>query len=344
MDPDGPLLYIIFFALVIMSGFFSMSETAFAYCNRIKLKVKADDGNKSAKLALNIVENFDNSLITILIGNNIVNILSSTIATVIGIFLFKENGTLVATVFTTVVVLLFGEIIPKNIATVWSDRIALITCYPIYFLKIILFPLSIVYMGFLKLLNKIFKTDKKDPVITEDEFTDIIESIEEEGLIEEEESDIIQSAVDFGDITIKEIYTKLENVVAIDINSSKDQITQTLLEENYSRIPVYSSKPDNIIGILHVRTYLKQVMTKKDYSIKKTLIKPFFVNVDSKIDDVFEEFRKKKMHIAIVVDNNKKVIGMVTMEDVLEELVGEIDEVEKDVFELDDKDGDLSWL
>lgn len=344
MDPDGPLLYIIFFALVIMSGFFSMSETAFAYCNRIKLKVKADDGNKSAKLALNIVENFDNSLITILIGNNIVNILSSTIATVIGIFLFKENGTLVATVFTTVVVLLFGEIIPKNIATVWSDRIALITCYPIYFFKIILFPLSIVYMGFLKLLNKIFKTDKKDPVITEDEFTDIIESIEEEGLIEEEESDIIQSAVDFGDITIKEIYTKLENVVAIDINSSKDQITQTLLEENYSRIPVYSSKPDNIIGILHVRTYLKQVMTKKDYSIKKSLIKPFFVNVDSKIDDVFEEFRKKKMHIAIVVDNNKKVIGMVTMEDVLEELVGEIDEVEKDVFELDDKDGDLSWL
>lgn len=342
MDPDGPLLYIIFFALVIMSGFFSMSETAFAYCNRIKLKVKADDGNKSAKLALNIVENFDNSLITILIGNNIVNILSSTIATVIGIFLFKENGTLVATVFTTVVVLLFGEIIPKNIATVWSDRIALITCYPIYFFKIILFPLSIVYMGFLKLLNKIFKTDKKDPVITEDEFTDIIESIEEEGLIEEEESDIIQSAVDFGDITIKEIYTKLENVVAIDINSSKDQITQTLLEENYSRIPVYSSKPDNIIGILHVRTYLKQVMTKKDYSIKKSLIKPFFVNVDSKIDDVFEEFRKKKMHIAIVVDNNKKVIGMVTMEDVLEELVGEIDEVEKDVFELDDKDGDLS--
>ncbi len=342
MDPDGPLLYIIFFALVIMSGFFSMSETAFAYCNRIKLKVKADDGNKSAKLALNIVENFDNSLITILIGNNIINILSSTIATVIGIFLFKENGTLVATVFTTVVVLLFGEIIPKNIATVWSDKIALITCYPIYFFKIILFPLSIVYMGFLKLLNKIFKTDKKDPVITEDEFTDIIESIEEEGLIEEEESDIIQSAVDFGDITIKEIYTKLENVVAIDINSSKDQITQTLLEENYSRIPVYSSKPDNIIGILHVRTYLKQVMTKKDYSIKKTLIKPFFVNVDSKIDDVFEEFRKKKMHIAIVVDNNKKVIGMVTMEDVLEELVGEIDEVEKDVFELDGKDGDLS--
>ncbi len=340
MDPDGPLLYIVFFVLVLFSAFFSASETAFTKCNRIKLKVKADDGSKSAKLVLKIVDNFDNSLVTILIGNNIVNILASTIATIVGIYLFHENGSLFATIFTTVIVLIFGEIIPKNIATVWADKLSMICSYPIYALKFLLFPLSIIYSGIIKILNKIFKVNKKEPVMTEDEFTDIIESIEEEGLIEEEESEIIQSAVDFGDITVKEIYTKKENMVMLDIkNSSHDAIVKFLLEENFSRIPVYSATPDNIIGILHVRTYLKQIMVNKDYSLRKTLVKPYFVSLDMKIDDVFEEFRKKKTHIAIVVDSSKKTIGMITMEDVLEELVGEIGELEDN---LENKGGDLT--
>ena len=328
MDPDGPLLYILFFILLFLSAFFSACET-FSTCNQIKLSVKADNHNKSAKLALKLIDKFDNSLITILIGNNVVNILASTIATVIGIVLFKGNsalGTLVATIFTTIVVLIFGEIIPKNIASVWSDKVAMICAYPIFVMKIILFPISIIYTGLIKLLDKIFKVNKKEPIITEDEFSDIIDSIEEEGLIEEEESDIIQSAVDFGDIRVKEIYTKKENMTLLDIKTSPKDIIHFLLESDYSRIPVYSNNENHIIGILHVRNYLKQVMINHDYTLRKVLVRPYFVNLETKIDDVFEEFRKKKTHIAIVSDDKKNAIGMLTMDDVLEELVGEMED------------------
>lgn len=344
MDPDGPLLYILFFLLLFLSAFFSASETAFSSCNQIKLRVKADNKSKSAKLALKLIDKFDNSLITILIGNNVVNILASTIATVIGIFLFKGNtslGTLMATIFTTIVVLIFGEIIPKNIASVWADRMAMLCAYPIFAMKILLFPISIIYTGLLKLLDKILKVDKKEPLITEDEFSDIIDSIEEEGLIEEEESDIIQSAVDFGDITVKEIYTKKENMVMLDIKTNPKDIINFLLEIDYSRIPVYSHNENHIIGILHVRRYLKQVMTYNDYSLRKNLVRPYFVSLDMKIDDVFEEFRKKKTHIAIVSDKNKNAIGMLTMDDVLEELVGEMGDYTTIIPK---KSGDSKWL
>lgn len=326
MDPEGIILFIV---LVFLSAFFSGSETSFSCANKIRIKIKADDGNKTAKLVLKVLNNFDKSIITILIGNNIVNTAASALATVLVVSqLGNTYGPLVATIATTILVFIFGELLPKSISKVNADRFVGFLSYPLYFLMIIFTPISLLYSGLLKLVNKIFKSKEKedDNNITEDDFTNIIEHIEEEGLLEEDESDIIQSAVDFGEIKVKEIMTPKDDMVALNIDTfNKDNIIKFLMEEKFSRIPVYSKNIDNIIGILHVRSYLKEILLHKNFSISRVLIKPYFVTLEMNIDDVFEELRKGKTHIAIVIDNNKTV-GMITMEDILEKLVGDIDE------------------
>lgn len=324
MDPEG---FILFILLIFLSAFFSGCETAFSYANKIRLKVKADDGKKSAKLVMKILNRFDTSIITILIGNNIVNTAASAIATVFVVAKLNQNiGPLVATIATTLIVFFFGELLPKSISKVNADFLVQIYAYPLYLLIIVFTPISFLYNLLLKGINKLFKNKEEEKDITEDDFTNIIEHIEEEGLIEEDESDIIQSALDFGDIKVKEIITKKENMVALDIHSiNKKTIIPFLMEEKFSRIPVYSKTIDNIIGILHVKTYLKEILLHHNYSIHRILIKPYYVTMDMHIDDIFEELRKGKTHIAIVVDKNK-TIGMITMEDILEKLVGDIDE------------------
>lgn len=324
MDPEGLILFVV---LVFLSAFFSGCETAFSYANKIRIKIKADDGNKTAKLVLKILNKFDSSIITILIGNNIVNTAASTIATVFVVSKLGDTiGPIIATLVTTIIVFLFGELTPKSFSKANADKLVNFYAYPLYALIIIFSPLSFLYSLILKLINKIFKNKEDDSSITEDDFSNIIEHIEEEGLLEEDESDIIQSALDFGDIKVKEIITKKEDMVAINIDKiNKKTIISFLMEEKFSRIPVYSGTIDNIIGILHVRTYLKEILLHNNYSISRVLIKPYFVTADMNIDDIFEELRKGKTHIAIVVDKNK-TIGMITMEDILEKLVGEIDE------------------
>lgn len=325
--PDPSRVFFII-ALVLLSAFFSMTESALSYCNQIKLKVKAEGGSKSARLVLNVLDKYDKYMVTILICNNIVNILISVLATIICVDLFASYGVLVATIGSTLFVFLFGEMIPKAIGKSRPDGISQISVYPIKGLSIILTPISLIFQGMINLFKRVFKANKKEPLMSEDDFQDVIESIEEQGQIEAEESEIIQSAVEFADMKVKEVMRSKEEMIALDINNqwSKEQLIDYLVDNNYSRFPVYRGNLDHIVGILHARTALKSIMLNTYNGIEKQLVKPLFVKPNMHLDTIFEEFKKKKTHIAIVVDKEQHTLGMVTMEDVLEELVGDIDE------------------
>ena len=313
--------------LIFVAAFFSMSETAFSTCNKVRLKIKAEDGNRHAKNAMKVIDNYDKSLITILIGHNIVNFVASAIATLVAVSFIENEGvaSVVSTIIMTLLVLFFGEVLPKNIAKVNADKSCLILAYPIRFLMIILYPVSMIFYGITVLIMKIFAKKEKEPEMTEDDLQNIVESIEEEGIIDEEESDLIQSAIEFDSIVVKEIFTPRKQMFAINIREDRDEIIKTLVEGNvnFSRIPVYDGSIDNIVGILHLRKFLREYMLDNDVDIKSLLIDPYFVKPNIKLDDMFDGFSSHKTHIAIVLNNNERVVGMVTMDDVLEELVGE---------------------
>ena len=318
---------ILIILLIFIAAFFSMAETAFSTCNKVRLKIKAEDGNRHAKLAMKVIDNYDKSLVTILIGHNVVNFVASAIATLVFVSFIANEGvaSVVSTVIMTILVLLFGEIIPKNIAKANADKACLILAYPVRFLMIILYPVSIIFYGITLLIMKIFNKKEEEPEMTEDDLQNIVEAIEEEGVIDEEESDLIQSAIEFDSIIVKEIFTPRRNMYAINIREDRDEIIKTLIEGNvkFSRIPVYDGSIDNIIGILHLRRFLKEYMLDKEIDIKSLLIEPYFVKPNIKLDDMLDGFAQHKTHIAIVMNNNDRVVGMVTMDDVLEELVGE---------------------
>lgn len=328
IDPDGPLVYIIIILLLFLSAFFASSEAALSSCNRHRLKVKKDDGNKIASLTLQILEKFDSTIITILICTNIVHILSSVIATLLFVSLLGDAGSIVSTISITVLVFFFGEILPKNIAKANSDKMAMIVAIPIWFFYIVLWPLNKFFSFFVFLARKIFKAKEDDEEdFTEDDFQDVVEQIEEEGIIDNEESDIIQNAVDFGDIPVKDVLTKREDIIALDINKcSNEYVRKFILEHSYSRFPVYDKDIDHIVGILHVRTYLRKLFENKKTTVRQILTTPYYVNSQISLDDIFEGFKEHKTHIAIVLNGNGKTQGMVTMKDVLEELVSDIDE------------------
>ncbi|MEG1710231.1 MAG: hemolysin family protein [Clostridia bacterium] len=330
LDPDGPrwYLYIVFLVLVLAGGFFAFSETAYSYCNHFRLKMWADDGNKKAKVALKITSKFDKALTTIMIGNNIFHILASVLGSVIAIKLIKSEsiGSLVATIVTTLLVFIFAETLPKNIAKANSDKAALILAYPVYALMWLLTPISIIFQGMIWAAKKSFKKSDDEDKFTEDDFSDVIDSVEKEGVLDSEQSDIIQAAVDFGDIAVKDVLTPRDKIVAIDIKTPQEQLKKFLSEVSYSRLPVYDKNIDNIVGILHIRRYMKLLAMSGKHNIKEALTPTYCVLQSITLNDMFEGFKRNKTHMAIVTDSNKKTIGMVTMEDVLEELVVGINE------------------
>ena len=326
MSPDGSTIYIVIFTLVILSGFFSMSETAFNSCNIIRLRVKANDGNKGAKIVCKLNDDSSKTLITILVGNNIVNYFVSVLAaTVFGYFLsYADNITdIIATVITTAVVYIFGETLPKSFARANADNVAMFSGYIIYIVSIFLWPITIIFRGINKLIEVIFKM-KEEPLMTEDDFTNVIEEIEEQGIIEENESDIIQAALEFDDTPAKDVLTPRDKIFALDIKKLNHENLRDILNTvSYSRIPVYNGSIDNIIGILHVRKYLKDYLTNKEIQIESCLMKPYFVSNNYTLEMIFDGFKKNKTHVAIVCNNLNQTIGLVTMDDVLEELIGE---------------------
>ncbi|MCH5179872.1 MAG: HlyC/CorC family transporter [Erysipelotrichales bacterium] len=330
--PDGPWPYIIIVLLLIFGSFFAASETAFSSCNRVKLRVLADDGNKLAARAEKIAESFDKYLVAILIGTNIVSVLTSMLATNIFIKLISNDNTasIVATIVTTIIVYIFVESVPKCIARANANKFALFSARILYIFYIITYPIGLIFVGLNKLFEIIFRV-KETPEITEDDFTNVIEDIEDKGIIEEEESDIIQSALDFGETKVREVLTPLEKMFAIDIDKiNHESLNEIIINTSYTRIPVYRKNINNIIGILHVKQYLSSYLNNKKTSIRGLLSKPYIVTGQITMDKLFEGFKKHKTHIAIVRNKNHETIGMVTMEDLLEELVGDVAESNND--------------
>ena len=316
--------------LILLSGFFSCIETAFSSANTIRLKALADNGSRRAKHALWVCDRFDRSLTAILIGNNVVNLLCSSLATILCLGLFQSYGAAIATGATTLLVLTFGEVIPKCLGREMSDGIVLHTALILKVMTYILMPLILFFTGIKSLFMKLAHIKKTSPSVTEDELKYIIESIEEEGILEEQESELVQSALEFDEKTAQEILTPRVDVTAIDIADDPEKIHELIIRERYSRIPVYEDGIDNIIGILHTRDYLEKYIDGKA-ELRSLLTPAHFIYKSLKLSDILNDFRLNKLHIAIVTDEYGGMLGIVTMEDLLEEIVGEIWDEDEDV-------------
>lgn len=329
--------------LILLSGFFSCVETAFSFANTIRLKSLTDNGNRRAKHALWVCDNFDRALTAILIGNNIVNLGCSSLATILCLNLFENYGAAIATGGTTFLVLTFGEVIPKCIGKEKSDGIVLHTGLLLRSLTYILTPFVYLFIGIKSLVMNIGHIKKNSPSVTEDELKYIIETIEEEGILEEQESELVQSALEFDEKTAQEILTPRVDVTVIDIDDSKEEIHDLIIRERYSRIPVYEGEIDNIIGILHTRDYLEKVIDG-EADVRSLLCPAHFIYKNQKLSDILNDFRENKLHIAIVTDEYGGFLGIVTMEDLLEEIVGDIWDEDEDVQHTCTKMGENKYL
>ncbi len=326
-------MYVLLIFLVACSAFFSGSETALSSFNRIRMRNRAESGDKGAALALKIADDYDKTISTILIGNNIVNMASSSIGTIMAIALVGQQfGPTISTIVMTLLVLIFGEILPKSFAKEHAEAIAIRVAGIIDLLRKLFTPL----VWFFVQLKKLFfgkKAAADQPSVTEDELKTIIDTVEEEGVLDSQETDIIQSVIEFDDITVQEILVPRVDMLAVDVNDPVDQIIDTVLANSYTRIPVYENDIDHIIGMLHTRDLFKCLAQNKPVDVRALCRDIPFVYRTKRINDLLAELRRKKQHMAIVTDDYGGTLGLVTMEDVLEELVGEIfdetDEVEE---------------
>ncbi len=310
---------ILIIVLVTLSAIFSGSEMAFSSVSKIRLKNYAAQGNKRAEKALKIANSFDDALTTILIGNNIVNILSTSISTVLFTELLGEGGVGVATAVMTVVVLIFGEITPKSYAKSHAESIALMMANPLWILIKLMTPIVFLF----KILQNAMKPKTEQPTVTEDELKYMIEEIEEQGVLEEQESDLVKSALEFDEITVDEILIPRVNVVAVEKNEEFEKIQEIFLSEMYSRLPVYDKSVDNIIGIITNKNFFRLV-TEGKTDISEIIQDVIRISELKLISEALKEMQKNKMHMAVILDQYGGTKGIITLEDIIEELVGEI--------------------
>ena len=322
MDSHSITLIVVIAFLILMSAYFSATETAFSSLNRIRLKNLANSNNKRAKLALSLSENYDMLLSTILIGNNIVNIVSASLGTVVFVKHFHNAGVTISTIVMTVLVLIFGEISPKSLAKERPESFAMFSAPIIRFLVFLFTPLNFFFMKWKILLSKVFKVND-DRRITEDELLTIVDEAQNEGGIDEQEGELIRSAIEFNDLDVNDVLTPRVDVVAVDVTYSNDQIDGLFTESGYSRMPVYENSIDNIVGVLHEKnfnTYLKSGGESIRHIIKPVI----FTTPTMKISKLLKLLQKTKCHMAVITDEYGGTVGIVTLEDILEELVGEI--------------------
>ena len=318
------IMGVVIFLLVLLSALFSSLETAFSFVNKIRIQQSAEDGNKRAKNAQYIIEHFDNALTAILICNNAVNLGCSSIATVLCLNLFGDVGSAIATGATTLLVLTFGEVIPKCLAKENCDSFSLSTAGFLKGLTILLSPLVFVFIKLKSFALKLSGGRNDAPSVTENELKYIVESIEEEGVLEESESEMVRSALDFDETTAEEILTPRVDVVFINIEDSPEKIKESIIENRYSRIPVFENTTDNIVGILHTRDYLEALADGTVPNLRELLQTPYFIFKTQQLSKILSHFKRTKVHLAIVTDEYGGTLGIVTMEDLLEEIVGEI--------------------
>lgn len=347
------LRYILIVVCILLSAAFSGSEIAFMQLNETKLKHEAEEkGSRLAKLALRFRERFDSGLIAILIGNNLVNIGSSSIAAALAISLMGEKGAWVATAIMTVLIITFGEILPKIFASERAEGVAKVMSLPLTAIWLVLFPLIWLLERFLKLLSGIWKEKESDDAVTEDDMETILDTVEDEGVVDEDTADLLQSAFDFDEVLAYEIITPRVDLVAIDIEDSREKQMKIAFASPFTRIPVYRDTPDHIVGILHLNHLYKAMVEDPDVPIQSLLMPVVYVHKTTPLPDVLDTMRRKKSHMVVVTDEYGGTMGILTMEDVLEQLVGEIwdetDKIEEEFVEIGEHryevDGDMRLI
>ena len=313
--------------LLLCSSFFSASETAFSFMNVLRIRSMAENKVKGARKALYIAEHSDRVLTTILVGNNIVNILSTTICAFL-LSQFIQNPTLLNvmnTVVMTIIILITGEILPKSLAKAQPEKFAVKVAGIMYFLMKLLYPIVICFYGLQKLCTRKKEAEnEQNTTFTEDELESIIDTMQEEGVLEDSESDIIQGAIKIKEVTAHDIMTHRVDVVFLDINSTDADIEKKFIENQYSRMPVYSESTDNVVGVLNIKDYFSVKINNKKSSLKDMMHKPLFTAENTNVDTLIKEMQKVKKHLAIALDENGGVSGVVTMEDCTETVFGEI--------------------
>ena len=329
--------------LVAFSAFFSASETAFSSLNQIRLKSRADDGDRTAARVLAMSEQYDKLLSTILIGNNIVNIAAASIGTIIFTkMLGAERGATVSTMVLTIVVLIFGEVTPKSLAKEMPETVATAVAPVLSLLMLVLTPLTWLFSQWKRLLNHFVHSSESD-TITEGELMTMVSEAENDGELTDRESELIRSAIEFDDVEVEEILTPRVDVVAVEDDISLEELAQTFAESGYSRLPVYHGTIDNIIGVVHEKDFyiarLKKA-TKIDDLVAPTL----YTTGSTQISQLLRTLREQHHHMAVVVDEYGGTEGIITLEDILEELVGEIWDEHDEVTEDFRKQSDGSWL
>ncbi len=346
--------YIAVFFLVLASAFFSATEIAYSSVNGLRLKnFNKERDTVSGRLAVKVHESYENLLSSILIGNNIANMASSSIATIIIVedwFKGNENYAWVSTAVMTLLVLTFGEIIPKVLAKQIPEAFCRFAAIPIYIISLILWPINFVVMGFINLVSKLWEKNADDSeAVSEDDLENIIDIVEDEGVLDEEQCDLLQNALDFNEVLAYEIITHRIDMDALDIHDPYEVNLKKCEETIYSRLPVYEDTTDNIIGILHLNTFYKMYVEKEKVNIRELLLPVNFVHKTMPLPDVLEKMKENKCHMVVVLDEYGGTMGIITMEDVLEQLVGEIfdesDEIEREFIAVaDDRfeaDGDM---
>ena len=325
--------YILIVLCLMGSAFFSGTEIAYTSISKLKIKKERENPSGIRKLVLFIYDHFDNALSTILIGNNLVNIAATSVATVLAVKLATRMGGRIAddtastivTVVMTVLILIIGEITPKMIARRCSDTISRWAAVPLMVLMILLFPAVLVTGWIVNLFGLLWrKKDGQEVTITEEEFENILDTAEDEGIIDERETELLQSALEFSDLDAADILTPRIDVVGFELHDSMDHILEVINETQFSRYVVYERTVDHVVGILYVKHLLRELAEGKPVELKELLLEPVFIPKSMKLHAIMDEFRRRRTHMAVVADEYGGITGIVTMEDVLEQLVGDI--------------------
>lgn len=325
--------YIFIVLLLMGSAFFSGSEIAYTSLNKIKLKKENENAKGVQKVVHYIYNHYDRALSTILIGNNLVNIAATSLATVLAVNLASKLGdritddlaSSIVTVVMTILILIFGEITPKMVAKRCNESIAKFAAYPLRVLMIVFFPAVALTTAIVNMLSFLWKRDEDEEVtITEEEFENILDTVEDEGIIDENQTDLLQSALEFTDQDAADILTPRIDVIGFEIHDDMEYILKTISETQFSRYPVYERTVDHIVGVLYVKHLLKELMENENVELKELILEPIYIPKSMKLHAIMNEFRNSQTHMAVVADEYGGTMGIVTMEDVLEQLVGEI--------------------
>ncbi len=344
MDIDSSDLVMIFvlLLLVAMSAYFSATETAYTSLNRIRLKTRADNGSRRAAKTLALAEEYDKLLTTILIGNNIVNITATTVATVLCTKWFHQYGPTVATIALTVIILVFGEVTPKSLSKERPEDFAMFAQPLLRLFMVVLTPLNFLFTQWKKLMSKVFRA-KGDDGITEEELVGMVDQAQTEGGLDEHESDLIRNAIEFNDLEVSEILTPRVDLTAADEDSSMEEIAALFAETGYSRIPLYHETVDNIVGVIHEKDFYA-ARYRGETMVANIKSPVFYTTGNTRVFELLRILQKNKAHMAVVVDEYGGTEGIVTLEDILEELVGEIWDEHDEVIEIFRKQPDGSYL